>query len=61
MKKLIRQYSFIFDNKSDNWFITHKSDKYKFYGKFSKNWKEHNKIITIDDIIKKNKIFLGDL
>jgi hypothetical protein len=61
MKKLIRQYSFIFDSKTDNWFITNNSGKYKFYGNFSKNWKGKEQPIKIVDIIKENKIFLKDL
>ncbi len=37
MKDKPSKYSFVYDNKSNNWFIIcEKSDKYKFYGKIKK-------------------------
>ena len=37
MKNQPDKYTFVFDNKSNNWFVVDtKSDKYKFYARVSK-------------------------
>jgi len=37
MKEKSDKFTFVFDNKTNNWFaIDTKSDKYKFYGRISK-------------------------
>ncbi len=43
MKNNADKYAFVYDNKSNSWFVISKpSDKYKFYGKVRQEIREKN-------------------
>lgn len=54
MKKISDKYTFVFDNKSNNWFVIDtKSDKYKFYARVKKS----NKLLKDREEHKKEPRF----